>query len=111
MVKSTRHHSYLIVPWIWEKLSWKKFTLVWSEILGLFINTLSADEVYYRRNMQNFSEQFQTPIPQKQKPFFAYFIQFHKWTSNLKHFGKKDESPSLSISGIIDSERGGYLNV
>ena len=24
---------------------------------------------------------------------------------------KKDESPSLSISQIIDSERGGYLNV
>ena len=37
---------------------------------------------------------------------------FLKSTSNLEHFFfKKDESPSLSISQIIDFERGGYLNV
>ena len=38
-------------------------------------------------------------------------MAFLKSTSNLEHFGKEDESPSLSISEIIDSERGGYLNV
>ena len=31
--------------------------------------------------------------------------------SNLQHFEKKDEHPSLFISEIIDSERVGYLNV
>ena len=49
----------------------------------------------------------------KDKRFCLQFLtSFHKSTSNLEHFFfKKDESPSLNISQIIDSERGGYLNV
>ena len=48
----------------------------------------------------------------KDKRFCLQFYFFLKSTSNLEHFFlKKDESPSLSISQIIDSERGGYLNV
>ena len=34
-----------------------------------------------------------------------------KCASNLEHFEKKDEYPSLIISEIMDCERGGYLNV
>ena len=34
-----------------------------------------------------------------------------KCALNLEHFKKNDEYPSLVISRIIDSERGGYLNV
>ena len=34
--KSARHHYYLIVPWIWDKLSWQKCRLVRFEILELF---------------------------------------------------------------------------
>ena len=34
-----------------------------------------------------------------------------KYAWNLEHFEKKDEYPSLSISEIMDCERGGYLNV
>ena len=42
----------------------------------------------------------------------SIFTSFLKSTSYLEHFFlEKDESPSLSISQIIDSERGGYLNV
>ena len=36
--------------------------------------------------------------------FSQVYIKFRTF------FFKKDESPSLSISQIIDSERGGYLN-
>ena len=51
-------------------------------------------------------------LSQRQKILPAIFTSFLKSTSNLAHFFfKKDESPSLSISQIIDSERGGYLNV
>ena len=61
--------------------------------------------------MQNFQEQFQTPLSQKQKTFSGFFILFLKCTWNLEHFQKKDEYPSLIISEIIDTERRGYLNV
>ena len=61
--------------------------------------------------MQNFPEQFQTPLSQKQKNFSGFFIAFLKWAWNLEPFPKKDEYPSLIISEIIDAERRGYLNV
>ena len=64
--------------------------------------------------MQNFMQQLQTPISQKQKIFFKhwifFFIAYLECASNLEHFEKKDEHPSLVISEIIDSERVGYLN-
>ena len=61
--------------------------------------------------MLNFTQQFEAPLSQKQKTFSGFFIAFLKCALNLDHFGKKDEYPSLVISRIIDSERGGYLNV
>ena len=47
----------------------------------------------------------------KTKAFSGLFLAFPKYASNLQHFEKKDEYPSLVIFRIIDSERGGYLNV
>ena len=61
--------------------------------------------------MQNFPEQFQMPLSQKQKTFSGFFIAFLKYAWNLEHFQKKDEYPSKIISEIIDAERRGYLNV
>ena len=61
--------------------------------------------------MQNFLEQFQTPLSQKQKNFSGFFITFLKGAWNLEHFQKKPEYSSLIISEIIDAERRGYLNV
>ena len=63
--------------------------------------------------MQNFPQQLQTPISQKQKIFSAqiFFIAYLECASNIQHFEKKDEHPSPVISEIIDSERVGYLNV
>ena len=61
--------------------------------------------------MQNFPQQFQTPLSQKQKTFSEFFIALLKCALNLEHFQKKDEYSSLIISEIIDAERRGYLNV
>ena len=91
-------------------MSWKKSVLVRSEILGLFVNTFTAESTYSRRNMQTFTQQVQTPLSLKQKTFSGFFIAFLKSTLNGEHFQKKGESSSLSISEIIDSKRGGYLS-
>ena len=61
--------------------------------------------------MQNFLQQFQTRLSQKQKTFSGFFIAFLKCAWNLENFQKKDEYPSLIISEIIDEEKRGYLNV
>ena len=84
---------------------------MWYEILRLFVNALIDDDKYSSINMQNLRQQFQTPLSQKQKTFSEFFIAFLKCASNVEHFQKKDEYPSLIISEIIDAERRGYLNV
>ena len=61
--------------------------------------------------MQNFEQQLQTPISQKEKTFSGFFIAFLECVSNLEHFEKEGRYPSIIISEIIDSERVGYLNV
>ena len=76
----------------------------------MFLNTLSAEYTYSRRNMQTFAQPVQTPLSLKQKLFSPFFIAFLQSTWNGEHFQKKGESFSLSIFEIIDSKRGGYLS-
>ena len=61
--------------------------------------------------MQNFPQQIQTLISQKENIFSGLFIAYLECASNLENFEKKDEHPSPVISEIIDSETVGYLNV
>ena len=61
--------------------------------------------------MLNFMQQLEAPLSQKQKTFSGLFLAFLKCALNLEHLEKKDEYSSVAISKIIDSERGGYLNV
>ena len=79
-------------------------------MLGLFVNTLTAEYTDSRRNMQTLKQKVQTPLSLKQKTFSGFIIAFLKSTWNGKHFQKKGESSSFSISEIIDSKRGGYLS-
>ena len=72
---------------------------------------MTTDDKYSRRNMLNFTKQLEAQLSQKQKTFSAFFLAFLKCALNLEHFEKKDKYSSLVISKLIDSERGGYLNV
>ena len=90
---------------------WKKSASVLYEILRLFVNVLTADDQYSGSNMQNLSQQFQTPLSQNQKNFSQSFIAFLKCAWNLEQFQEKHEYPSLIISEIIDAKIRGYLNV
>ena len=61
--------------------------------------------------MQNFPQQFQTPLSKKRNIFSGFFIAFLKCAWNVEHFQKKDEYSSLIISEINNAEIRGYLNV
>ena len=80
LLKAARHYYYPIFPRIWDKLRWKKSALVRSKILGLFVNTFTAEYTYSRRNMQTFTQQVQTPLSLKQMTFSGLFIGFLKST-------------------------------
>ena len=106
LLKSSRHYLCPIFPWIWNKLSWKRSALVRSKILGLFVNTLTVEYKYSRRNIQTFAQQVQTPLSLKQKTFSWFFIAFLESTWNGEDFQKKAEFSRLSTSEIIKCLKG-----
>ena len=81
------------------------------EILELFVNTLTTDDKYSSRNIQNLTQQLQTTMSQKQKTFYRIFITYVKSRTSSDDLLKKDESTSLSFYDIIDAEKSDYLNV
>ena len=56
------------------------------------MNTLTADDKYSRRNVQNFQRQLPKALSQKQQIFPAIFTSFLKSTSNLENFFLKKMS-------------------
>ena len=87
------------------------FALVTSEIFRLFVNTLTPDDKYSRRNMQIFWQQLQTLLSQQGNTFYQFFIAFLKCAWNLEHSEKKEECHSLIMTEIIASERDVYLSI
>ena len=63
--------------------------LVTPEIFRLFVNTLTPDDKYSRRYMQIFWQQLQTPLSQKGKTLFQFFIAFLKCAWNLDYSEKE----------------------
>ena len=83
LLKSERHYFCNTVALIWDILSWIKLILVTSEMLRLFVDTLTDDAKYSRHNIENFPEQIGKQSPQKRKLFlhfsFAFEIYVKKW--------------------------------
>ena len=86
-------------------MSWIISALVISEILRLFVNTLTPDDKYSRRYMSIFWQQIQTLLSQKGRTICQFFIAFLKCAWNLEHSEKKTEYPSVIITEIIASKR------
>ena len=80
---------------------------VWvvSEILGLVVNTLAADDKYFFRNSENLPQLIQMQLSKNQKPFSQFFATFLKFTSNFEDIEKCDDPYSLCIPEIKDCER------
>ena len=85
--------------------------LVISEIFRLFVNTLTPDDKYSRRNMQIFWQQLPTALSQGENTFCRFLIVFLKCAWNWERSEKKEEYPSLITTEIIESERDVYLSV
>ena len=85
--------------------------LVTSQIFRLFVNTLTPDDKYSRRNMQIFRQQLQTPLSIKENTFCPFLIVFLNCGWNLQRSENQEEYLSLMITEIIASEKDVYLSV
>ena len=64
--------------------------LVIGEILGVFVNTLTADGKYPVQGCENLQLPIQMQLSEKRKTFSQFFVPFLEFISNIKHFEKKD---------------------
>ena len=60
-------------------------------MVGLFVNTFTADDKNYLLNRDNFAQRIQMQFSQKQKTFSEFFVAFLKSILNFKHLPKKDD--------------------
>ena len=75
--------------------------LVTSQIFRLFINTMTPDVKYFRRNMQIFWPQLETPLSQKKKKFSQFLIAFLKCAWNLEHSEQKKSILALLLPKLL----------
>ena len=85
--------------------------LVRSEVLGQFVNTITAIYNYIRQNLESLRQRVQTPKSLKPKTFSGFFIPLMNSTLNVEYFEKKDQSHSLSITEINNCKTSSYLIV
>ena len=61
-------------------MTWKMSLLVICEIVGLFLNTMTADDKYSLRNREDSPELMPMELLQKQMTFSYFFSAFLKST-------------------------------
>ena len=74
---------------------------VLSQILGLFLKRLIADDIYSLLNRKNLLEPIRMQLSQKHQFFCQFFATFLIFTLNLKHFQEK-----MALIGFIFSKLG-----
>ena len=63
--------------------------LVICEVLGLVVNTLTADDKYSRYYKKNFKGPIQMQLSKKPKVFSQNFIALSKFAKHFQHFEAK----------------------
>ena len=81
------------------------FPLVLGEILGLFVNILTANGKYPVQDCKNLQSPIQMQLCEKRKTFSQFFVAFLESSSNFKHIQTKDVCHSSCIFEITDCEK------
>ena len=71
----------------------------------VFRNTLTANDKYPVRDCVNLSSPIQMQLSIKSTIFSDFFVSFLEYTSNFRHFEKKDDGHSYFISEMTDCDR------
>ena len=97
LLKSEERHLYIIYWSLWRQWTLKNSPLVIFKILGLFVNTLNADNKDSLLNRDNLTQPIQMKLFEKQNFFFFFFHPFlnldyvsnilkKRWPSELMYF-------------------------
>ena len=89
--KSPWERLYHVLSWFSGKLIWNMSPLVLGEILGIFVNTLTADGKYPVHGCGNLQLPIQMQLSEKPKSFSEFFVPFLQHTPNFRHFERKDD--------------------
>ena len=111
LVRSAGNQFHTSLPIISVRRSRKRLVLIKSELLGQFVNTLTADYKYSLQNWKNLCQKVPMQTPLKLKTCSQFLIGFVKSTLNLEYLERKNQSHSLSIPEFINCETGSYLNL
>ena len=87
--KSAQQQFWYIYWLIWKKSSWNKSFTVICKILGLFFNTLAADDNYCLFNKDNLTEPIQMQSSKIKKKFRSAFVHFWNLDQILNIYEKK----------------------
>ena len=110
LLKSARRHFYPNLPLIQDELSWKTYLWIRSKMLGLFLNTSTADHMYSAHSWEKIRQKFKRNYLKNQKQFLKVLLPFWKSTWNFAHLEKKDHLDRSNILEVIDYEKFAYLN-
>ena len=110
LLKSARHHFYPDLSLSQDKLSWKTSLWIRSKMVGLFLNTSTADHMYSAHTSEKIQQQVQTQLSWNWKTIPHIAIPFLKSTWNSALLKKKDQLDRSNILEVTDSEKFAYLN-
>ena len=68
--------------------------LMLGKILGVFVNTMTADGKYPIQDCKNLQLPIEMQLSKKRKTLSQFFVPFLESTSNFKHFERKDDHHS-----------------
>ena len=102
-LKTTAIPSYCSITLV--KIGLDNVHLSISEILGVLVNTLTADNKYSLRNMEDLPEPIQLQLFNKQNNFSQFFAAYLKSKSNFEHFEKQEFAQILCIFEMRYCER------
>ena len=111
LLRSARNQLHTNLPLLRDSGNRKRIFLIRSELLGQFVNTLTADYKYSRQNFKNLWQKVPMQTSMKLKTCSQFLIAFVKSTLNLEYFERKNQSHSLNIPEFINCETGSYLNL
>ena len=86
LAKSQWEHFSHVFSSLWGNLIWKMSPLVLGEILGVFVNKLTAEGKSPLDNWQNLPLPIRIQLSEKRKTFPQFFVPFLEFTLNFKHF-------------------------
>ena len=96
---------------LWGRMICKIPPLLKFEIIGLFVNTLTADCKSSIADCQSLSFPIQMQLSEKQKNFPTFFVPFMESTWNFKRFLKKQGRHSYWISEITECQKFGWTTL